>query len=92
VALYQLGSIVAGAATGTLALRFGLGTAMMFAALVYAGGCTLSALAPDMATMLLGRLLQGCGGGSMVALAHVGITQLFPPERWPRLLALISGV
>jgi MFS transporter len=92
VGLYQLGSIVAGAATGTLTLRFGLGTAMTFAALIYAGGCTLSAVAPDMATMLLGRLLQGCGGGSMVALAHVGLTQLFPPERWPRLLALISGV
>jgi MFS family permease len=92
VALYQLGSIVAGAATGILALRFGLGAAMAAAALVYAVGCVLSALAPDMAVMLLGRLLQGCGGGWMVALAHVGLTQLFPPERWPQLLAVISGV
>ncbi len=92
VALYQLGSIVAGAVTGILALRFGLGVAMALAALIYAAGCTLSALAPDIAVMLLGRLLQGCGGGWMVTLAHVGITRLFAPERWPQLLAVISGV
>ena len=92
VALYQLGSIVAGALTGILALRLGLSAAMTVAALVYAAGCAVSALAPDIAAMLLGRLLQGWGGGWMVALSHVGVTQLFAPERWPQLLAVISGV
>ena len=92
VALYQLGSIVAGAVTGILTLRFGLGTAMTLAALVYAGGCALERARPGHGVMLLGRLLQGCGGGWMVALSHVGLTQLFPPERWPQLLAVISGV
>jgi MFS family permease len=92
VALYQLGSIVAGAITGILALRLGLRTAMTVAALIYGAGCTVSALAPDMAAMLLGRLLQGLGGGWMMALSHVGVTQLFPARRWPQLLAVISGV
>jgi MFS family permease len=92
VGLYQLGSIVAGALTGILALRLGLRAAMMLAALVYAAGCAVSALAPDMGTMLAGRLLQGWGGGWMVALSHVGITQLFPAGRWPQLLAVISAV
>jgi MFS family permease len=92
VALYQLGSIVAGAVTGILALRLGLSAAMTVAALIYAAGCAISALAPDMSAMLLGRLLQGWGGGWMVALSHVGVTQLFAPERWPHLLAVISAV
>ena len=65
---------------------------MVLAALLYAVGCAISALAPDMSAMLLGRLLQGWGGGWMVALSHVGITQLFPPARWPQLLAVISAV
>ena len=65
---------------------------MTVAALVYAAGCAVSALAPDMSAMLLGRLLQGWGGGWMVALSHVGVTRLFAPERWPQLLAVISGV
>jgi MFS family permease len=92
VALYQLGSIVAGAITGILAIRLGLRAAMTIAALIYGAGCTVSALAPDMAAMLLGRLLQGLGGGWMMALSHVGVTQLFPARRWPQLLAVISGV
>jgi len=91
VALYQLGSIVAGAITGILAIRLGLRAAMTIAALIYGAGCTVSALAPDMAAMLLGRLLQGLGGW-MMALSHVGVTRLFPARRWPQLLAVISGV
>ena len=92
VALYVLGSIVAGAASGLLSLRLGLRNAMAMAALVYALGCAVSALAPDMAGMLAGRLLQGLGGGWMVALSHVGVTRLFPAALWPQLLALVAGV
>jgi len=92
VALYQLGSIVAGAATGVLVVRLGLSRAMSVAALIYALGCAVSALAPDMSVMLAGRLLQGLGGGWMMALAFVGVTQLFPAGLWPQLIALISGV
>jgi MFS family permease len=89
--LYQLGSIVAAAITGLVAARLGLRLAMPVAASIYAAGCAVSALAPDMAAMLLGRLLQGWGGGLMVALSHVGLTQLFPRARWPWLIAVISG-
>lgn len=92
VALYELGSIVIGAATGLLAIRFGLRLGMVLAALLYGVGCVASALAPDMAVMLVGRLLQGLGGGGMVALSHVGVTQLFPAKSWPRMLAFISAV
>ncbi|MEQ8503041.1 MAG: MFS transporter [Sneathiellaceae bacterium] len=92
VALYVLGSILAGAATGLVSLRLGLRNAMALAALVYALGCLLSAAAPDMATMLAGRLLQGLGGGLMVALSHVGVTRLFPAPLWPQLLALVARV
>jgi MFS family permease len=92
VALYELGSIVIGAATGLLAIRFGLRLGMVLAALLYGVGCVASALAPDMAVMLVGRLLQGLGGGGMVALSHVGVIQLFPAKSWPRMLAFISAV
>ena len=51
----------------------------------------IGGLAPNMAAMLLGRQ-QGWGGGLMVALSHVGLTQLFPRARWPGLIAVISGV
>jgi MFS family permease len=91
IALYELGSIAAGFLAGLAALRLGLRNAMAGAALVYAAGCVASALSPDMATMLVGRLLQGLGGGWMLALCHVGMAQLFPERQWPKLLALISA-
>lgn len=92
IALYELGSIVAGAATGLLALRFGLNRAMVLASLVYGGGCVISAIAPDMVVLLGGRLLQGLGGGWMMALAYVGVTSLFPADRWPRVIGIMSAV
>ena len=69
IALYELGSIIAGAVTGVGVVALGLRTAMMASALVYALGCVASALAPSMAVMLGGRLVQGLGGGAMLALS-----------------------
>jgi MFS family permease len=89
--LYELASIVAGAATGLTVGRRGLRPTFIAALGIYAGGCLMSALAPNMAVMLLGRLLQGFGGGFMIALCHVAMAQLFPERLWPRLLALVSG-
>lgn len=91
-ALYELGSIVAGAVAGVLALRLGLVRAIVLAALIYAAGCVASALAPDMAVMLAGRLGQGLGGGWMMALSYVGVTRLYPASLWPAVFALVSAV
>src|SRR6185369_1328910 len=49
---YLLGSVLAGASSGVLALRFGLRSATAAAALLYACGCALSALAPEIFTFL----------------------------------------
>ena len=92
IALYELGSIVAGAATGLATARVGLRGAMSVAALVYVAGCVASGLAPSMPVMLAGRLVQGLGGGAMLALSYVGVTLLFPEQLWPRVLAIVSGV
>jgi len=92
LALYELGSIVAGAAAGLAAVRFGFRLSMSVAATGYAVGCAASALAPDMAVMLVGRLVQGLGGGAMLALSYVGVSLLFPAPLWPRVLAFMSGV
>src|SRR5271166_298490 len=82
IALYQIGSIVAGTASAALAQRHGLRPVLIGAAFIYASGCVAAALAPDMAAMLSGRLVQGIGGGMMVALSYVAIQQLFPEALW----------
>ncbi|MCB1460407.1 MAG: MFS transporter, partial [Nitratireductor sp.] len=69
IALYEVGSIVSGAASAIIVLRFGVRFSMAGAALVYFAGCLVSGLAPDMTSMLAGRLIQGLGGGAMIALS-----------------------
>ena len=92
ISLYEVTSIVAMASTALLALRLGLRGAMVSAALAYAVGCLASALAPDMLVMLIGRALQGLGGGALVALSYVAVARLFPERLLPRLLALVSVI
>jgi len=92
IALYELGSIIAGAVTGVAVVALGFRSAMTASAFTYAIGCAASALAPSMAVMLVGRLVQGLGGGAMLALSYVGVSLLFPERLWTRVLAIVSGV
>jgi MFS family permease len=92
LALYELASIVAAAATGLFVMRAGLRNLFVAAALIYTGGCALSAVAPDMAVMLAGRMLQGIGGGMMLAGTFVGMNRLFPAHLWIKVVAAVSAV
>ena len=89
---YLMGSVLAGASSRVFALRVGLRTATVAAALIYAVGCVLSALAPEMSTFLAGRMLQGIGGGWLAGLSQVAIGLLFPNRLLPRVYASISSV
>ncbi len=90
IALYDIGSIVAGAASALLAMRYGLRLSMSASALVFSGGCVVSAIAQSMEVVLIGRLLQGLGGGGLMALSFVGVGQLFPRRLVARAMAAIS--
>jgi MFS family permease len=92
VAIYLLGSILAGASAGQLAARLGLQRALVIAALVYAAGCALSAAAPAIAPFMVGRLAQGLGGGWVVGFCYVAISQMFEERLWARLFGAVAGV
>jgi len=90
LSLYELGSITAAAASGLLSVRLGLRHSLSLAAAIFALGCAVSAIAPTMQWLLLGRLVQGVGGGGMVALSFVAVNVLFPERLMPRALAIVS--
>lgn len=92
VALYEVGSIIAGATGGFLAHRFGLRRPMSLAAMVFALGCAISAIAPSMPVLLAGRLLQGLGGGGLVALSFIAVSLLFPERLMARAMAVLSAL
>ena len=95
ITLYQIGAIVAGAAAALLCGRHGTERVLSASALLYGLGCLLAAMAPSMGVLLAARLLQGLGGGTLLALGYVAIQQWFPEHLWGRLFgaqALIWAV
>jgi MFS family permease len=91
-AVYEIGSIIAGAASGRLVSLVSLRANMVIAALLFMAGCIFCALAPAMPWFLMGRLLEGFGGGGLVALAFVSVERLFPRAIWPQLFAIMSAI
>ena len=92
LAAYEIGSIVAGAASGRVVSYLPLRGNMAGAALIYASGAAICALAPDMNWFVAGRLVEGFGGGGLTALAFVSVERLFDRRVWPQLFAIMSVV
>lgn len=91
VSLYQIASVVAGAASALLTMRYGLRLPMSLAALLFGFGCLVSALAPNMPALLFGRALQGLGGGGLVAMSFVAVGIVFPRRYTARAMAAVSA-
>lgn len=90
VALYEVDSIVSGAISGLLASHRGVQKPLAIAAATFALGCILSATASHMWFMLIGRLVQGLGGGGLTALSFISIRQFFPEHLMPRAVGAVS--
>ncbi len=88
--LYLAASIVAGASINLLVPRYGICNTMQRAALMYITGCAICALAPSMPVVLVGRVLQGFGGGGLMALVYIAQKRYFPSHFIPRIVACLS--
>lgn len=90
VSLYEIASVVAGAASALLTMRYGLKLCMSLAALLFGMGCLTSTFAPSMPLVLTGRVLQGTGGGGLVAMSFVAVGVIFPRRYVARAMAAVS--
>ena len=61
------------------------------AVLIFLLGSVVSALAPNMLTLVIGRAIQGMGGGGLFALSQTVIGDLVPPRERARYAAWIAG-
>lgn len=68
------------------------GLAYAAAALLFIAGTLVCAVAPAMPVMLVGRTVQGLGGGFLFALSYAMIRIVFDEALWPRAMALVSGM
>ncbi len=90
--LFVVASIV-GSVLSTRVLA-GLGPKLAYglAGLVFMLGCSTCALAPDMPWLVVGRSVQGLGGGLLFALPYAMIRLVFDEALWARAMALISAM
>jgi len=91
-ALYLAGSITAAASISLLVASLGLKATMIRTAVVFSIGCVVVATAANMPVLLIGRILQGLGGGGLIALVYVSQDRFFPNHLVPRTIALLSSV
>ncbi len=59
--------------------RMTLNTVYVLGSALFAAGCGVIGLAPDMIVVLLGRAIQGFGAGLMVTMAYSFIRFVYPP-------------
>jgi predicted MFS family arabinose efflux permease len=76
--LFAMASILGAALSSRLFSRAGARGAYFIAALVFAVGALTCAFAPNMPTLLVGRFIQGWGGGLLFALAYSVVRFVFP--------------
>ncbi len=90
--LFVLGSILGSAFAGATLRSVGARRAYAGAAAVFAGGSAVCAVAPAMILFVLGRFVQGLGGGVILGVCYAMVRTLYDEPLWPRALALLSGM
>ena len=85
-------SIIAASGTSLVSGRFESRRAFSGGAVIYAAGAVLCACAPSIGFVIVGRFVQGLGGGLLSALAYVLVRNAFPEPIWPKVFGLLSGV
>jgi len=90
--LYLLGSVLAGTTMSVFVDRWGLRNTMVASAAVYFLGCLICGSSQHMSQFLLGRAIQGVGGGGMVALVYIIQSRFFAESLIPRVVACMSVV
>lgn len=90
--IFVVASIIGSVYAAKLLQHTGPRLAYMIAAATFTLGALGCAVAPSMPILLIGRFVQGLGGGFLFSLAYAMIRVVFPQTLWPRAIALISGM
>lgn len=90
--LYVAGSLASSSAVPLLLSRAGPRHVYRLACLLFVIGSLTCSLATNMPVLLIGRLIQGLGGGMLPALGYGLIRTIFPPHLHARAIVLIGSV
>jgi MFS family permease len=83
-----LGSAMSPKAMDSLSLR----KAFLLTIALFVVGTVCCAVAPSMPWMLVGRTVQGFGGGFLLGLSYSAVRLVFDERLWPRAMVLVSSM
>jgi MFS family permease len=90
--LYLVGSVVTASMVSAALSRIGPRPSYLLGLTVFGIGSVVCAIAPNMAVLLVGRILQGAGGGLLAGLGYALINAVLPPSLWTRASALVAAM
>lgn len=90
--VYLVASVVAATLVNPVVTRVGPRWSYLCALAVFASGTVLCALAPSMELLLVGRTVQGLGGGVLAGLGYAVINAALPQQLWTKASALVSAM
>lgn len=73
-------------------VRYGARASYGIGLLLFSVGSVVAAAAPTMAVLLVGRALQGLGGGLLAGLGFAVVRTALPASLWQRAIALMSAM
>lgn len=83
--------VVGMVAAGMWSDRSGPGKPLLVAFAVFSAGLAVCALAPSMEVLILGRILQGLGGGASTVVLYVLVGLIYPSRLQPPVFALFAA-
>lgn len=90
--VYLVASVVAATTVNPIVTRLGPRWSYLSALTVFASGTVLCAVAPSMELLLVGRTVQGLGGGVLAGLGYAVINAALPQQLWTKASALVSAM
>ncbi|HEY2270758.1 MAG TPA: MFS transporter [Streptosporangiaceae bacterium] len=87
---FMLGSVVGIVAAGREADRRGPAVPFVAGVALFGAGLAIAGLAPSMAVLVAGRVLQGIGAGAVPSVAYATIGRSLPEALRPRMMAVLS--
>lgn len=92
ISSFLLGYVAMLPLIGRIADLHGRVPVLVMALVLFAIGSLVTAMAYDMSSMVVGRFLQGVGGGGLVPATLALVADLYPAERRGVPLGIVSGV
>ena len=90
--MYLVASVVAATTVHSTLIRLGPRWSYLFALSVFGAGSLVCTAAPTMELLLVGRTVQGLGGGLLAGLGYAVINAALPNRLWTKASALVSAM